>query len=138
MKIYFAITIQGDRSRLEHAKRLLGLLEEKNHTVLTKHIFHEDVLEHENEEKPEDIFLRDMQWLQEADIVIVEASGSSFGIGFETGYVLGALNKPLYLLYDRSVEKKISKMATGLLDENCTKIAYDKFEEVLKFFEKEL
>jgi len=138
MKIYFAFTVTGNRSKLEDTKKLVSLLEEKGHFILTKHLFSNDPFEIDSKLRPEQVFLRDMEWLQSSDIVIIEATGSSFGIGFEAGYALGALNKTVYLLYDRTQENRISRMITGLLHENCTKIAYDNFNEVLKFFEKEL
>lgn len=136
MKIYFAFTVFGDRSNIEHARKLVDILENKGHTILTKHLFSNNAFEEDSKITPEDVFMRDMNWLNEADAVIVEASGSSFGIGFETGFVLGAMNKPVYLIYDRSLEKKISRMITGLLHENCTKVAYNNFSELEKFFER--
>jgi hypothetical protein len=39
-----------------------------------------------------------MAWLQQCDLFIAEVSGSSFGLGFETGYLLGATNKRVILL----------------------------------------
>jgi hypothetical protein len=49
-----------------------------------------------------------MAWLEQCDLFIAEVSGSSFGLGFETGYVLGATGKRVILLYRRELEQKVS------------------------------
>ena len=41
-----------------------------------------------------EIFARDMKLLEECDLFVAEVSGSSFGLGFEPGYLLGATRKP--------------------------------------------
>jgi hypothetical protein len=50
---------------------------------------------------------------------VAEISGSSFGLGFETGYLLGATAKKVALFYRRDVERKISLMITGITHPNC-------------------
>ena len=82
---------------------------------------------------PRQIFDRDLEWLHAADVVMVEASGSSFGIGFETGYTLGALRTPLFLLYHSEREDRISRMALGLRHERATLVAYANVDEALEF-----
>jgi hypothetical protein len=37
--------------------------------------------------------------------LLPEVSGSSFGLGFETGYLLGATTKKTVLFYRKDVEK---------------------------------
>jgi nucleoside 2-deoxyribosyltransferase len=39
------------------------------------------------------IFARDMNWLAQCDLFLAEVTGSSFGLAFETGYLLGATTK---------------------------------------------
>ena len=133
MKIYFATTVLGDRSQVADARRLVVVLQEMGHEVLTEHLFEDDVLAHDSRLPPEAIFDRDVAWLRSADAVIVEASGSSFGIGFETGFTLGALETPLYLLYDTVRVDQISRMAIGLRHERARVVPYDNFEQALDF-----
>lgn len=133
MKIYFATTVLGDRSQVADARRLVVVLQEMGHEVLTEHLFEDDALAHDSRLAPEAIFDRDMAWLRSADAVIVEASGSSFGIGFETGFTLGALDTPLYLLYDTVRVDQISRMAIGLRHEQARVVPYDNFEQALDF-----
>lgn len=133
MKIYFATTVLGDRSRVAGARRLVAMLEEMGHEVLTEHLFEDDAFVRDSQLAPEEIFDRDIAWLRSADAVIVEASGSSFGIGFETGFTLGALSTPLYLLYDTALTGQISRMAIGLRHERARVVPYDDFEQALDF-----
>lgn len=133
MKIYFATTVLGDRSRVADARRLVVVLQEMGHEVLTEHLFEDDAFATDSQLTPEAIFDRDVAWLRSADAVIVEASGSSFGIGFETGFTLGALDTPLYLLYDTVRVDQISRMAIGLRHERARVVPYDNFEQALDF-----
>jgi hypothetical protein len=69
-----------------------------------------------------------MAWLQQCEVLIAEVSGSSFGLGFETGYVLGATAKVI-LFYRRDLEKKISLLITGNTHGNCTLAPYSNVTE---------
>jgi len=82
---------------------------------------------------PQDIFRRDMAWLQQCDLFIAEVSGSSFGIGFEAGYVLGATSKKVILFYRRELEKKVSLLITGNTHPNCKLVPYASVAEVEEF-----
>jgi hypothetical protein len=71
-----------------------------------------------------------MNWLRECDLFIAEVSGSSFGIGFETGYLLGSSQKRAILFYRRELERNISLLITGNTHPNCTLAPYSDAEEV--------
>jgi len=131
MRIYFATTVLGDRSRVRGARDLVVAMQEMGHEVLTEHLFADDAFASDSRLTPEEIFARDVSWLCAADAVIVEASGSSFGIGFETGYALGAL----YVLYDTARADNISRMALGLRHERAQVIPYGDFAEALAFLQ---
>ncbi len=61
---------------------------------------------------------------------IAEVSASSFGVGFETGYLLGATTKKVVLFYGRDAESKISLLITGIAHPNCTLAPYSDLNEV--------
>src|SRR5229473_3145022 len=113
MKIYFGFTVAGDRSTLDTARKVVQLLGELGHEVLTRHLVSDNAWEADRLIGPEDVYRRDMAWLQECDVFIAEVSGSSFGLGFETGYLLGATAKKVMLLYRLDLAKKISLLITG-------------------------
>jgi nucleoside 2-deoxyribosyltransferase len=77
-----------------------------------------------------EVYLRDMNWLAQCDLFMAEVSGSSFGLGFETGYMLGATTKKVVLFYRRDVEAKISLLITGIAHPNCDLAPYSDFGEV--------
>ena len=76
------------------------------------------------------VYLRDMKWLEQCDLFMAEVSGSSFGLGFETGYLLGATTKKVVLFYRRDVETKISLLITGITHPNCRLAPYSDLNEV--------
>jgi hypothetical protein len=45
-----------------------------------------------------------MTWLKQCDLFVAEVSGSSFGLGFETGYLVGDTEKKVILSAGRRNE----------------------------------
>ena len=133
MKIYFGFTVAGDRSTLDIARKVVELLEELGHEVLTRHLVSADAWDADRSISPQAVFRRDMGWLDQCDLFIAEVSGSSFGLGFETGYLLGATEKKVVLLYRRDLEKKVSLLITGNTHANCTLVPYSAVDEVVHF-----
>ena len=64
-------------------------LQQLGHEVLTTHLLTEYVDRVEAELTEEQVYRRDLDWLSCCDVLIAEASGSSYGVGFEVGYVIG-------------------------------------------------
>jgi 2'-deoxynucleoside 5'-phosphate N-hydrolase len=133
MKIYFGFTVAGDRSSVNAARRIVRVLEEKGHDVLTKHLVQDDAWESDRRISAQDVFARDMRWLQECDCFMAEVSGSSFGLGFETGYLLASTSKKVVLFYRRDLEKKVSLLITGNTHPGCTLVPYSDIEEMESF-----
>ena len=130
MKIYFGFTVAGDRSSIEAARRVVEWLEARGHEVLTRHLVEDDARAHDRLLGSRQVFERDMQWLEAADIFIAEVSGSSFGLGFETGYVLGSSGRKAFLFYRQEVADRISLLITGNTHPNCTVASYRTVEDV--------
>lgn len=42
MKIYFGFTVAGDRSSIDAARKIVAMLQEKGHEVLTEHLIHDN------------------------------------------------------------------------------------------------
>jgi len=61
---------------------------------------------------------------------MAEVSGSSFGVGFETGYLLGATEKKIVLFFRQDAEKATSLIITGIVHPNCTVVPYSRVEEL--------
>jgi len=130
MKIYFGFTVAGDRSSMVAARKIVELVDQMGHEVLTRHLVEDNAWEADRLITPKEVYLRDMKWLEQCDLFIAEVSGSSFGLGFETGYLLGATTKKVVLFYRRDVETKISLLITGITHPNCRLAPYSDLNEV--------
>ena len=133
MKIYFGFTVAGDRSSIDTARKVVHQLEEMGHEVLTRHLVSDNAREADRSIRPQDVYRRDMAWLGQCELFIAEVSGSSFGLGFEAGYLLGATTKKVVLLYRRDVEQRVSLLITGNTHPNCTLVPYATVQEVEQF-----
>ena len=133
MKIYFGFTVAGDRSSITTARVIVGMLEAIGHVVLTKHLVEDDAWEKDRLITAQQVYQRDLRWLTECDLLMAEVSGSSFGLGFETGYLLGATDKDAVLFYRRDVEKRISLLITGNAHPRCTLVPYSDVKEIEAF-----
>ena len=91
MQIYLACTVRGDRGAVAGLRALVASLERAGHTILTKHLLDDNVEGAESALTERAVYERDIAWLEACDILIADASGSSFGVGFEVGYVLGPI-----------------------------------------------
>ncbi|HEX3748482.1 MAG TPA: nucleoside 2-deoxyribosyltransferase [Bryobacteraceae bacterium] len=130
MKIYFGFTVAGDRSQLSTARRLVELLEGMGHEVLTRHLVDDNAAQMDRAITAQAVYERDMAWLLQSDVFIAEVSGSSFGLGFEAGYVLGSSGKKAVLFYRREAAARISLLITGNTHPNCRLIPYSEPEEM--------
>src|SRR5580692_11581215 len=138
MKIYFGFTVAGDRSAVTVARKIVDVLVEMHHEVLTRHLVEDNAWEVDRRMTPKEVFLRDMKWLEQCDVFIAEVSGSSFGLGFETGYLLGATSKKVVLLYRWEAQRNVSLLITGNMHANCTLVPYDTVEEVKQLIARNL
>ncbi|HXG57300.1 MAG TPA: nucleoside 2-deoxyribosyltransferase [Vicinamibacterales bacterium] len=136
MNIYLACTVRGDRGAVGVARTLAGALESMGHTILTGHLLDDNVDTAESALTERDVFERDMTWLDAADLLIAEASGSSYGVGFEVGYVLGrsdVTDQRVLLLYDEARRPMVSRLIAGNVHANCTTYAYRDADDLLRF-----
>lgn len=117
------------------AERLKAL----GHEVLTSHLLDDDVERAESALTERDIFERDIRWLSECDVVVAEASGSSYGVGFEVGYVLGRApetGQRVVLVYDQARTGAISRLIVGNHHGACTTFGYQSVAELTAFIDQ--
>ena len=120
MKIYFAGSIRGGREDAQLYENIIAYLEEKGQ-VLTEHVGSTDLSwEGETSRKDEEIYNRDIKWLQSADIVVAEVTTPSLGVGYELG-IAEKLNIPVLCLYRQKYEKNLSAMVKGNTIFTCRK-----------------
>lgn len=136
MRIYFACTVRGNRDALAAARALCARLERHGHEILTKHLLNDDVDTQEASLDERAVFERDIRWLTACEALVAEASGSTYGVGFEVGYVLGRApqtGQRVFLLYQASRKDLISRLISGNVDPHCTPIPYERADDLLAF-----
>ena len=139
MKIYLACTVRGDRSGVLAGRTICRRLEHYRHDVLTTHLLADDVNDAEARLSEQQVYARDLEWLSACDVLIAEASGSSFGVGFEVGYVLGRSRQTgqrVVLLYDAARRSVVSRLIVGNCDDACTTFAYSSLDDLAAFIDR--
>ncbi len=133
MKIYFAGAIRGGREKAEDYAKIVEKLQEIG-TVLTTHVAAPTISAMgESHMKPEEIYDRDVKWLEEADVLVADVSIPSLGIGYEIAFA-EKLGKRVICFYDKSASKSLSAMIEGNLNFELYK--YSNVNEVLKKIEE--
>ncbi|HEY3381363.1 MAG TPA: nucleoside 2-deoxyribosyltransferase [Vicinamibacterales bacterium] len=141
MRIYLACTVRGNRGGLNAARRLAAHLEFRGHEILTSHLLGDDVEQAEAALSEREVFERDVRWLDACDVLIAEASGSSYGVGFEVGYITGRAaltGQRVLLLFDAVRHGAISRMASGNTHSACAILAYHDVDEIIAFLDRHL
>ena len=132
MKIYFAGAIRGGRKDAQLYEKLIAYLKEKGQ-VLTEHIGSTDLSwEGETSSKDEEIYNRDIKWLQSTDIVVAEVTTPSLGVGYELG-IAEKLNIPVLCLYRPDEGNRLSAMVSGNAIFTCRE--YTVFIEAQKWID---
>ena len=127
MNIYLACTVRGDRDAVVGLRRLARDLEAAGHVILTRHLLDDDVETTEAEISEAQVYDRDIGWLNASDLLIADASGSSFGVGFEVGWVLAnaaRTRQRVLLLYREDRRHHISRLIVGNTHPRCTVLPY--------------
>lgn len=127
MKIYFAGSIRGGRDDAQLYRRIIAMLKEYGE-VLTVHIGSSG-LTSEGEAKltNEEIYERDVGWLEQADALIAEVTVPSHGVGYEIARA-EALGKPVLCLHRPSAGRQLSAVLAGAPALQCE--TYRSFEEL--------
>jgi nucleoside 2-deoxyribosyltransferase len=135
MKVYFACSIIGGRQDEMIYQRLVELMQSMGIEVPAAHIAETGVEELDAREDPYDIYLRDVTWIDESDLLVAEVSTPSHGVGYEIGYAL-ALDKPVLCLYQQQVS--VSKMILGNPHPQLTVLSYKDWDEAERHLRKYL
>jgi nucleoside 2-deoxyribosyltransferase len=139
MTVYLACTVRGDRGGVLAGRAVCERLLAHGHTVLTTHLLADDVNDAEAALTEADVYRRDLEWLSRCDVLVAEASGSTYGVGFEVGYVLGRASvsgQQVVLVYDQARREAVSRLITGNCDTNCTTFGYSSVDELVAFIEQ--
>jgi len=140
LTIYLACTVRGERGGVLAGRAICERLEAHGHHVLTTHLLADNVDSAEAQLTEEQVFRRDLEWLSGCDVLVAEASGSSYGVGFEVGFILGRARQTgqrVWLLYDATRHHAISRLITGNRDTACTTFAYRSIDDLTAFIDQQ-
>jgi 2'-deoxynucleoside 5'-phosphate N-hydrolase len=109
MIVYCAGAIKGDASFKEYYKEIVKIVKSFQHAALSEMNpeFHSAIPLTDNQ-----IFQRDIKWLEKSNMMIAEISGPSLGVGFEISYALNVRKIPVLAVYNAEIEK-VSSMIAG-------------------------
>lgn len=110
MNIYFSCSITGGRKDQIIYEKIVEFLVAKGHKVPTAHLSRAEVMEDERVISPAEVYKRDVNWVNQCDVVIAEVSTPSHGVGYEIALAL-LQNKPVLCCYHQG--QKVSKMILG-------------------------
>ena len=139
MRIYLACTVRGNRSGVAAARVAAETLQALGHEVLTSHLLEDGVDHAESALTERDVYERDRRWLDACDAVVAEASGSTYGVGFEVGYVTGRAavsGQRIFVLYDAACRQAVSRLISGYADPHGATCAYASLGDVRSFVER--
>ena len=111
MKIYFAGAIRGGRQDAARYHQIISLLQDYG-DVLTEHVGYEDPARAESDVSDEEIYTRDMAWLEEADTLVAEVTVPSHGVGYEIARA-ELLEKAILCLYRPDAAQRLSALIAG-------------------------
>jgi 2'-deoxynucleoside 5'-phosphate N-hydrolase len=126
VNIYFACSITGGREFEPVYQAIVTALEAEGHVIPTSHLASSEVIGLEKIVTPQDVYLRDIQWINQADLIIAEVSTPSHGVGYEVAYAL-SIGKPVLCCYQQG--QAVSKMITGNTNANIRVQTYRAKEE---------
>ena len=94
MNIYFACSITGGRNDEAAYQQIVAALLAGGHVVPTASLADSRVTEFEGVVEPDEVYRRDVGWIEACDLLVAEVSTPSHGVGYEIGYAL-SLKKPV-------------------------------------------
>lgn len=136
MRVYLACTVRGNRSGVAAARVAAETLGALGHDVLTSHLLEDGVDRAESSLSEREVYERDRGWLDACDAVVAEASGSTYGVGFEVGYVTGraaGTGQRVFVLYDAACRQAVSRLISGYSDPRGATCEYTSLDDVRAF-----
>ena len=108
-KVYFACSIKGggDKSDIPKIAKLI-----RRHAQIISEAFLEDIYKPEGSPLPkEQIWRRDLDWIEAADLMIADVSNPSLGVGYEIAKA-EEWGKPILCIYKKQ-DRNLSAMISG-------------------------
>lgn len=132
MMVYCAGAIKGDTAYQNNYIEMIRFIESMNHTALAElnGKFKSSIPLTDDQ-----VYTRDIKWIEGCELMIAEISGPSLGVGFEIAYAIFQKEIPVLALVSSGV-KKISAMITGCNSELLTIKRYKNIEDMQNIISK--
>jgi nucleoside 2-deoxyribosyltransferase len=127
MKIFFAGSIRGGRSMLPVYIRIVDLLKKQGHTVVSEHVASVDLEKIEEKVTDEEIFNKDIGYVNECECLVADVTIPSIGTGYEICYAVSR-GKQVLCIYRE--EANVSAMVMG--NDLIVLVPYKNMEELEK------
>ena len=112
MNIYFSGSIRGGRSDADFYKKIIEHLKLYGN-VLTEHVGNSSVTSFgENSLTDIEIHDRDMEMINDSNIIVAEVTNPSLGVGYEIRRAI-EIGKSVICLYKKTKGKRLSAMISG-------------------------
>lgn len=131
MKIYFAGSIRGGREDVDVYREIVVLLQVYGE-VLSEHIADKSISSYgQTKMTDEEIYQKDVSWINESDVIVAEVTATSLGVGYELGFS-EAKGKKIIALYREQEGKRLSAMISG--NKNISVYTYQEVSELQALF----
>ncbi|GEM_PF-373410 len=112
--IYFAASISAGRDYIQNYVRIVEILKKMGHTVLSEHVADPmlTAIAGEVEISSQEIYQRDIAWINQCDVMVAEVTKPSLGVGFEIAYAVNR-KKTVIALHYQNAEQRLSSMIVG-------------------------
>lgn len=127
MNVYFSCSITGGRREEDIYQVIVDTLISDGHIVPTAHLSESHVMMLEDIVEPNEVYCRDINWINGCHALVAEVSTPSHGVGYEISYALSQ-KKPVLCLYEQGV--RVSKMITGNSNPEIRVISYQNSDDV--------
>ena len=135
MNIYFSCSITGGRDDQHIYQKMVDFMVAQGHEVPTAHLSKADILEDERAINALEVYQRDVNWVNDCDVLVAEVSTPSHGVGYEIALAL-TQEKPVFCCYQTGC--KVSKMLLGNTSPSLSLYAYRDAQDVLAELERYL
>nr|WP_321497086.1 nucleoside 2-deoxyribosyltransferase [uncultured Methanolobus sp.] len=110
MRVFLSASIRGGRQMLSTYMEICNYLQDSGHEILSWHVADPELEKTESLLTEEEIYIRDMEFLEKSECVIAEVSTPSIGVGYE---ICSALQKGFPVLCLYTAEANVSAMLLG-------------------------
>ncbi|WP_321429977.1 nucleoside 2-deoxyribosyltransferase [uncultured Methanolobus sp.] len=110
MRIFLSASIRGGRQMLSTYMEMCNYLQQSGHEVLSWHVADPELEKTESLLSEEEIYIRDMEFLEKSECLIAEVSTPSIGVGYE---ICSALQRGIPVLCLNVPEANVSAMLLG-------------------------